>query len=114
MAAGTVSGLTGKPNPVEFRNKTVVITDDGLATGSTMLSAIRSVRHAGASRVICAVPVSSIEAAHRVRQAADEFICPHIPENFDAIGQFYNHFPEITDHTVSELISGKPISISNT
>ena len=99
--------LTGREQPISLQGKTVVLTDDGLATGSTMLAAIRSVRVSGAKRVVCAVPVSSATAAERVRKSADEFICTSIPEEFDAVGQFYSSFPEVTDTEVQSLLQEK-------
>lgn len=96
--------LAGRTQPRSYKDRTVVITDDGLATGSTMLAAIRSLRFGGAHRIIVAVPVASTEAAARVKDSADAFICTLTPEVFDAVGQFYRSFPEVTDQEVRELM----------
>jgi len=95
--------LTGRNHPADLKNKTVIITDDGLATGSTMLAAIRSVRTSGAQSVIVATPVASKEAAAEIKRSADEFLCPLIPQEFHAVGQFYHTFEPVTDEQVREI-----------
>ncbi len=95
--------LTGRNHPAYLKNKTVIITDDGLATGSTMLAAIRSVRTSGARCVIVATPVASKEAAAEIKRSADEFLCPLIPQEFHAVGQFYHTFEPVTDEQVREI-----------
>ena len=103
---GRYKDLTGRERPADLKNKTVLITDDGLATGSTMMAAIRSVRTIGARTVIVASPVASEEAASEIRRSADEFLCPLIPQEFHAVGQFYSTFETVTDDQVRKIMTG--------
>jgi putative phosphoribosyl transferase len=80
--------------------RTVVLADDGLATGSTMLVAIRYVRMRKAAKIIVAVPVGSSEACARVEKEADELVCLAVPESFMAVGEWYRDFRQITDEEV--------------
>jgi len=80
--------------------RTVVLADDGLATGSTMLIAIRYVRMRKAAKIIVAVPVGSSEACARVEKEADELVCLAVPESFMAVGEWYRDFRQITDEEV--------------
>jgi putative phosphoribosyl transferase len=88
-----------------LRGRTVIIADDGLATGATALAAIESVRTEGAKKVIVAAPVASPEAMEVVRSAADATIVPLVPENFIAVGQFYREFETTTDDDVIALLA---------
>lgn len=92
--------LTGADQPISVRDKTTILTDDGMATGSTMLAAIRSLRLAGAKRIIVAVPVASVSAAEAIRKSGTELVCPYTPEPFNAVGEFYESFPTVTDEDV--------------
>lgn len=88
--------------PLEGR--TVVVVDDGLATGSTAIAAVRAMRQAGAARVILAVPVAPPESVRRLRNECDEVICPLITDDFYAVGQFYEDFRPTTDDEVKQLL----------
>lgn len=91
--------------PVQnFRGRTVVIVDDGLATGSTMLAATRHVRGAHPGRLIIAVPVGSSEACSRLRREADECICLAVPEPLFAVGEWYTDFRQVTDAEVQATL----------
>jgi putative phosphoribosyl transferase len=85
--------------------KTVVIVDDGVATGSTMLAAIASVRAAHASRVIVAAPVAAPESVSKLSALADMVVCLETPVDFRSIGQFYRDFDQVGDATVSEILA---------
>lgn len=89
----------GKPNP-ELRNKTVILVDDGIATGRTLLLAIQLVRAQHPQAIWVAVPVSSPEAASRIRPQVDRFICVQEPTPFYGVGRFYRSFDPIDDETV--------------
>ena len=87
-----------------LRGRTVVIVDDGLATGSTMLEATRHVRSIHPERLIIAVPVGSSEAYSRLRREADECICLAVPEPFFAVGEWYADFRQVTDDEVRDIL----------
>lgn len=82
----------------------VMIVDDGLATGSTMLAAVRAVRTAHPAELIAAIPVGSAEACRRVSKEADECVCLAQPEPFTAVGEWYMDFRQVSDHEVQEIL----------
>jgi putative phosphoribosyl transferase len=88
----------------EVAGRTVVIVDDGLATGATMVAALHAVRQRGPAKLVCAVPVASEESIKLVRQHADEVVCPNVPRRFSAVGQFYRSFPQLEDEEVIRLL----------
>lgn len=92
-----------RPAP-DVRGKTVIIVDDGLATGSTMRAAVAAVQGQGPARVIVAVPVGAAETCAKLREEADETICAHTPEDFFAIGSWYEDFSQTTDEQVRDLL----------
>ena len=93
----------GKP-PLALRGTHVVLTDDGLATGATMLAAIEAARQGGARRVTVAVPVAAREAGAVVRAAADEVVILLSPPSLGAVGEFYDDFAQLTDDEVLRLL----------
>ena len=94
----------GRP-ALQLQDKTVILADDGLATGSTMLAAARVARAAGPARLIVAVPVGSIEACEILQSEVDEVICLSTPEPFNAVGQWYAHFDQTSDDEVIALLA---------
>ncbi len=90
--------------PLNVKNKTVVLVDDGMATGATTLSAIKYLKRHGA-KVILAVPVASQEALEKVKNEAMEVVVLEIPENFQAVGQFYHEFLPVSDEEVIQLLN---------
>jgi len=82
------------------RDRTVIVIDDGLATGATMVAALHSVRQGGPAHLVCAVPVASAESLALVRPLVDELVCLQTPAGFQAVGQFYRHFPQVDDESV--------------
>ena len=99
-----VRRLRGDRAPVPLTGRTVIVVDDGIATGSTARAACMVARSRGASRVILAVPVGSAEAAASLRHAADEVICLHTPTPFFAISQWYGDFSQVSDQEVTALL----------
>jgi predicted phosphoribosyltransferase len=92
-----------RPFP-DLRGKTVILVDDGLATGATMRAAIAALRQEGPSRIVVAVPVSAPETCHAFRDIADDVICAQTPEPFRAVGLWYDDFSQTTDEEVHELL----------
>ncbi|MCW3996339.1 MAG: phosphoribosyltransferase [Candidatus Bathyarchaeota archaeon] len=82
----------------------VILVDDGIATGSTMKAALLSVRNKGAASVIVAVPVGPPSTIRELKKQADRVICPYTPEYFQAIGQFYDDFSQVSDEEVIQLL----------
>jgi putative phosphoribosyl transferase len=93
----------GRP-PVELAGRTVVLVDDGVATGSTMIAAVRSARRRGAARVVVAVPVAPPEAVRRLREEGCEVLCVREDPLFVAVGQFYEDFTQVSDAEVRGLL----------
>src|SRR5579885_2028258 len=89
----------GRP-PARVAGRTVILVDDGLATGATMRAAVRSVRRHGPARLVVAVPVGARETCEELRAEADEVVCLYQPEPFWAVGAHYQHFEPVDDATV--------------
>lgn len=92
-----------RPSP-NVRGKTVILVDDGLATGSTMVAAARAVRQLGPARVVAAVPVASADVCAAMRRFVDEMVCLETPEPFAAVGLWYEDFSPTSDAEVQELL----------
>lgn len=90
----------GERQPVRYEGRTVLVVDDGLATGSTALAACRIARARGASRIVLAVPVAPHDWSARLGGEADEGVCLHTPRQFHAIGEFYADFGQTSDEEV--------------
>jgi len=92
-----------RPVP-DVRGKTVILVDDGLATGSTMRAAAAALRQQKPARIIIAVPVSAPQTCDEYRMGVDEIVCDVTPEPFHAVGQWYKDFSQTTDEEVSNLL----------
>ena len=90
----------------EVSGRTVILVDDGLATGATMLAAITALRHKDPARIVAAVPVCPPETLPEIERAADEAVVLLAPEWFRGVGQFYEDFAQLTDATVRDLLAG--------
>ncbi len=90
--------------PPQVQGKTVILVDDGLATGSTMRAAVAALKVQRPERLVIAVPVAAAETCEAMRREADEVVCALAPEPFIAVGQWYQDFSQITDEEVSELL----------
>lgn len=90
--------------PRNIKGKTVILVDDGLATGATMKAAIESVKFEGAKTIVVAVPVSPADTLLEIEQKVDKVVCLETPFDFQAIGQFYRDFSQVEDEEVLDLL----------
>ena len=94
-------------SPIDPAGRIVIVVDDGLATGATMIAALHSVRARHPARVVCAVPVASPDSLEKVRSLADEVVCLDAPLGFHAVGQFYRTFGQVEDREVVATLAGR-------
>ncbi len=94
----------GNRKPIALKNKTVIIVDDGIATGNTLFAAIPMIQNKSPKKIVVAVPVAPSDTAEKIRKKVDEFICPYIPDNFSGVGSFYRIFPQVSDDEVIKLM----------
>lgn len=93
----------GRPPP-RIAGRTVIVVDDGLATGATMRASVRSVRAGGPARLVVAVPVGAPQSCAALRAEADEVVCAYQPEEFWAVGYYYQHFEPVGDDEVNAIL----------
>jgi putative phosphoribosyl transferase len=94
----------GRPPP-DVSGRTVILVDDGLATGSSMRAAVEALREEGAKKIVVAVPVAARDTCAAMKDEVDEIVCARTPEPFRAVGIWYADFSETTDDEVRELLS---------
>ena len=87
------------------RGRTVIVVDDGIATGASIVAAVRAVRAAGAAAVIVAVPVGPRSVCQLLAEEADDVVCATIPDHFEAVGQVFADFRQVSDERVRELLA---------
>ncbi len=87
----------GDRSAPDLADKTVVVVDDGVATGSTLRACLKKLQGADADRIVLAVPVGPPETIDELRSEADDVVCLETPEGFRGVGQFYQQFPQVTD-----------------
>jgi predicted phosphoribosyltransferase len=94
----------GRP-PIDVGGRTVILVDDGLATGSTMRAAAQALRRLHPERVIVAVPIGARDTCEQLQSEVDEVICAAVPEKFVAVGMWYDDFDQTSDAEVQELLA---------
>lgn len=94
----------GNRPAVSLRGRTVIVVDDGLATGSTMRAAVTAIRQQHPARLVVAVPVGAEDTCLQLGREADEVVCAEMPYPFRAVGLWYRDFPQATDDEVHELL----------
>ncbi len=94
----------GERQPIDIEGKIVIVVDDGVATGRTILATLQMLRRKNPRKLVVAVPVSSGDAAERISREVDEFICLHTPTPFYGVGRFYKDFSQTTDDEVIALL----------
>ena len=103
----------GDRPPPGVRGRTVILVDDGLATGSTMLAAVRALRQQGPARIVVAVPVASPDTCELLKAHVDEVVCAATPEPFYAVGLWYRDFSQTTDEEVRELLQRAAVEVAH-
>lgn len=91
--------------PIDPAGRIVIVVDDGIATGASMIAALHAVRSRKPARLVCAVPVAAPDSLEAVRPYADEVVCLEAPEYFQAVGQFYREFAQVEDDEVVALLA---------
>jgi len=97
-----------------LQDATAIVVDDGLATGSTMIAALRAVRRTSPAAVIAAIPVAPADTSERLKDEADAVVCLHTPTLFYAVGQFYVDFDQVGDDEVIELLRRRERELAGT
>ncbi len=97
----------GKREPLNLINQTIILTDDGIATGNTIKAAIKYAKKIGVKKIILAIPIAPKEKIRSFKKEVDEIICLEQPLEFYGIGQFYKNFEQITDEQVINLMKEK-------
>jgi predicted phosphoribosyltransferase len=87
------------------RGRTVIVVDDGIATGASIVAAVRAVRAAGAAAVVVAVPVGPRSVCQLLAEEADDVVCATMPDHFEAVGQVFADFRQVSDERVRELLA---------
>jgi predicted phosphoribosyltransferase/dienelactone hydrolase len=100
-----VARFRGERAPLDVHDRTVIVVDDGLATGLTDLAAVRALRRRGAGRIVVAVPVGSHQAVAMLQEEADEVICHTIPRELFGVGRWYRNFSQVSDDEVVALLA---------
>lgn len=95
----------GARPPAQIEGRTVIVVDDGIATGASMRAALKALRTRKPAKIIVAVPVAPIDTRERLQDVADEFVCVLSPADFQAVGQFYRNFGQTSDDEVRTLLA---------
>jgi putative phosphoribosyl transferase len=95
----------------DFKGKIVIVTDDGIATGSSMKLAAQALRRQGAAYIVIAVPVAPISAVSQLGEVADHVVCLMEPEPFQAVSEWYEDFHQLTDHEVCQILDRHGVAV---
>jgi putative phosphoribosyl transferase len=94
----------GNKQPTPIKGKVVIIIDDGVATGHTLLSTLEMIKKESPKKLVIAVPVASRQAAQKLSEVVDEFVCVWIPSRFQSVGEFYSDFTQVSDEDVITML----------
>lgn len=100
-----IKGYRGNRPPLQLTNKTVILVDDGIATGATMKAAVQAIRQQNPASIIVAVPVAALSSCNEMAELADKVVCPLMPEFFYAVGAWYEDFSQTSDEEVINLLN---------
>ncbi len=103
---------TSFKNP-DFSDRTIILVDDGIATGTSMLAAVKSAKNLGAKKIIVAVPVTAEDSKKKFEGEADEFIAAEVDPSMSSVGEFYDFFPQVEDSEVLEILKNAKNDFSN-
>lgn len=105
--AAQEESIRGDHTRIDPNGRTVILVDDGLATGASMAAAVRAIRESGAKQITVGVPVASEQAVDRVRELADDVVCLMAPPGFAAVGQWYEEFGQTSNDEVRRLLAAR-------
>ncbi len=97
----------GDRPPLEVQGRTVIVIDDGLATGSTMHAAVTALRRLTPAKIVVAIPVASRSTCENLRSEVEELVCAAMPDDFFAVGEWYRVFKQVSDEEVKKLVAGR-------
>jgi predicted phosphoribosyltransferase len=94
----------GDRKPFSLENKTIILVDDGIATGKTLEATLDLIKKQRPAKIVVAVPVASKEALHLIKKKVDEVVCLMVPDIFISVSQWYNHFEQVSDEQAIQLL----------
>jgi predicted phosphoribosyltransferase len=94
----------GEKQLTDIKGKNIILVDDGVATGNTLIASIHTIKKRKPKKIVVAIPVSPKNTAIQLEELVDEFICLQIPSNFHSVGQFYDDFTQVSNEKVIELL----------
>jgi predicted phosphoribosyltransferase len=103
---------TPSRGPIDPHNRIVIVVDDGIATGSTMTAALRAIRRSRPKKLVGAVAVASPSAVRAISREADAIVCLDVPDEFYAVGQFFENFAQVSDEDVVAIVQKRDPSVS--
>lgn len=103
--AQRVQRLRGDHAPPQVQGRTVIVVDDGIATGSTMRAAIQTLKQLTVRRLVIAIPVAALHTIDDLQDDVDAIVCLNMPQHMDAIGPWYKNFDQVSDEEVAELLA---------